>query len=158
LSERSRTPRIYSSRRASSSAIVSALIMPRSATTHTRVMSKRRRNRSITGITVVTSAVLPGHISEHTGRPSPSSSTARIICRRFRAVVLAVAVLAQRWAAGALEVETRGVEWATWLVPFVDEPTNGLFEKPTDKDPSRGRDDDIARKSQQKQRSPSQLA
>jgi hypothetical protein len=29
-----------------------------------------------------TSAVLPGHISEHTGRPSPSISTARIICRR----------------------------------------------------------------------------
>ena len=31
---------------------------------------------------VVTSAVLPGHISEHTGRPSPSITTARIICRR----------------------------------------------------------------------------
>ena len=55
---------------------------PRSATTHTRAMSKRRRNRSITGISVLTSAVLPGHISEHTGRPSPSISTARMICRR----------------------------------------------------------------------------
>jgi hypothetical protein len=31
---------------------------------------------------VLTSAVLPGHISEHTGRPSPSINTARIICRR----------------------------------------------------------------------------
>jgi hypothetical protein len=45
-------------------------------------MAKRRRSRSITGIRLVTSAVLPGHISEHTGRPSPSISTARIICRR----------------------------------------------------------------------------
>jgi hypothetical protein len=58
---------------------VSALIMPRSATTHTRAMAKRRRSRSITGISVVTSAVLPGHISEQTGRPSPSTSTARPI-------------------------------------------------------------------------------
>jgi len=62
--------------------MVSALIMPRSATTHTRAMSKRRRSRSTTGISVVTSAVLPGHISEHTGRPSPSIKTARIICRK----------------------------------------------------------------------------
>ena len=46
---------------------VSALIMPRSATTHTRAMSKRRRNRSITGIRVVTSAVLPGHSSNACG-------------------------------------------------------------------------------------------
>ena len=35
---------------ASSSATVSALIIPRSATTHTRAMAKRRRSRSITGI------------------------------------------------------------------------------------------------------------
>ena len=41
-------------------------------------MSKRRRSRSITGIKVVTSAVLP----EHTGRPSPSIKPARIICER----------------------------------------------------------------------------
>ena len=33
--------------------------------------------RASEAIGVVTSAVLPGHISEHTGRPSPSSSTAR---------------------------------------------------------------------------------
>jgi hypothetical protein len=45
----------------SSSANVSALIMPRSATMHTRPISKRRRSRSTTGITVVTSAVLPGN-------------------------------------------------------------------------------------------------
>ena len=45
------------------------LIMPRSATTQTRPMAKRWRRRSITGMSVVTSVVLPGHISEHTGRP-----------------------------------------------------------------------------------------
>src|SRR5215468_7338975 len=69
--------------RAASSAMVSAAIIPRSATTQTRTMAKRRRKRSITGISVVTSAVLPGHISEHTGWPSPSINTARIICRKF---------------------------------------------------------------------------
>jgi len=56
--------------------------MPRSATMQIWPMAKRRRSRSITGIRLVTSAVLPGHISEHTGRPSPSISTARIIWRR----------------------------------------------------------------------------
>ena len=35
---------------------------------------------------------------------------------------------------------------------------NGLFEKQGDKEPSQGRDDEIARKNQQKQRSPSQFA
>jgi hypothetical protein len=35
---------------------------------------------------------------------------------------------------------------------------SGLFEKQADKEPSQGRDDEIARKHQQKQRSPSQLA
>src|SRR5262245_55952146 len=47
-------------------------IMPPSAITHTRAISKRRRNRSITGIGAVTSAVLPGHMSEQTGRRSSS--------------------------------------------------------------------------------------
>ena len=49
--------------------MVSALIIPRSATTQTRPIAKRCRRRSITGISVVTSVVMPGHISEHTGRP-----------------------------------------------------------------------------------------
>jgi hypothetical protein len=49
--------------------MVASLIMPRSATTQTRPIAKRWRRRSITGSSVVTSAVLPGHISEHTGRP-----------------------------------------------------------------------------------------
>jgi hypothetical protein len=65
-------PRMWSSSRTSSAAIVSALIRPRPATTQTRAMAKRRRSQSTTGIKVVTSAALPGHISEHTGRPSPS--------------------------------------------------------------------------------------
>jgi hypothetical protein len=73
------TQRIYRSRRASGSAAVSALMMPRSATTCTRAMAKRPRNRSSTGISVVTPTVLPGHLSGHTGRLSPS----RIICRRL---------------------------------------------------------------------------
>ena len=51
-------------------------------TTQTRLMRKRRCRRSIAGIRLVTSAVFPGHISVHTGRPSPSSSTARIIWLR----------------------------------------------------------------------------
>jgi hypothetical protein len=49
--------------------MVAALIMPRSATTHTRTMPKRPRSRSTTGIRAVTSVVLPGHISQHSGRP-----------------------------------------------------------------------------------------
>jgi hypothetical protein len=61
---------------------VSALIMPRSATMQTRLIKKRRVSRSTIGTKLVTSAVLPGHISEQTGRPSPSSTTARIIWRR----------------------------------------------------------------------------
>ena len=89
--------------------MVSALIMPRSATTQTRPMAKRRRSRSITGISVVTSAVLPGHISEQTGRPSPSMQHGEDHLTQVRAMILAVAVLAERLAAGAFEVEAGGV-------------------------------------------------
>jgi hypothetical protein len=42
--------------------IISALIMPRSATTQTRAMRKRRCNRSITGMRLPTSAVFPGYV------------------------------------------------------------------------------------------------
>ena len=80
--ERSRAPRMYSSLRSSSPAMVAAEIMPRSATTQTRPMEKRCRSRSITGNSVVTSAVLPGHISVQIGRPSPSTTRPRIICFR----------------------------------------------------------------------------
>jgi hypothetical protein len=79
---RSRAPNMYSSWRSSSPAIASAEIMPRSATTQTRPMLKRWRRRSITGNSVVTSAVLPGHISVQIGEPEPSTTRPRIICLR----------------------------------------------------------------------------
>jgi hypothetical protein len=50
--------------------MVWALIMPRSATMQMRPTPKRARNRSTTGKSVVTSEVLPGHSSEHSGLPS----------------------------------------------------------------------------------------
>lgn len=50
-------------------AMVAAEIMPRSATTHTRPIWKRSRNRSTTGSSTVASAVLPGSISVQIGRP-----------------------------------------------------------------------------------------
>ena len=80
LDERSRTPRIYSRPRSSRRAMVCALIMPRSATTQTRPIANCWRRRSITGMSVVTSAVSPGHISEHIGRPSWSIMTPTTIC------------------------------------------------------------------------------
>ena len=67
---------------ASSSAMVAALIMPRSATTQARLMPNRVRKRSTTTISVVTSAVLPGHRNEAIGwsvssRTIPSTTWAR---------------------------------------------------------------------------------
>src|SRR6516164_4687449 len=66
--------------RASSSASVAALIMPRSATTPMRAIRKRTLSRSMTGKRVVTSVVLPGHSSEQIGRPRPSMTTASTTC------------------------------------------------------------------------------
>src|SRR4051794_18614697 len=82
VSVRSRAPSTYSSPRSSSAVMVAAEIMPRAATTQTRPMPKRLRRRSMTGTSTPTSAVLPGHISEQTGRPSASITTPRIICIR----------------------------------------------------------------------------
>ena len=82
LSVRSRAPSTYSRPRSSSAAMVGAEIMPRSATTQTRPMAKRLRRRSMTGTSTLTSAVLPGHISEQTGRPAASITTPTIICIR----------------------------------------------------------------------------
>src|SRR4051795_9902227 len=82
LSVRSRAPSTYSSPRSSRAAMVGAEIMPRSATTQTRPMAKRLRRRSMTGTSTLTSVVLPGHISEQTGRPSASITTPTIICSR----------------------------------------------------------------------------
>src|SRR5512132_380967 len=109
LSLRSRTPRMYRSRRAASSATVSALIMPRSATTHTRAMAKRRRIRSITGISVVTlGGVARPHLRAH-WPPIAIEQHGEDHLPQVRTMILAVAVLAQRLAAGALEVEAGGV-------------------------------------------------
>ncbi len=86
--------------RASSSAIVSALIMPRSATTQTRLTRKRRCKRSIAGIRLPTSAVFPGHISVHTGRNH---------LVQVRPMVLGEAAPTERLAARALEIEARRI-------------------------------------------------
>src|SRR4051812_44623888 len=82
LSVRSRAPRTYSSPRSSRAAMVGAEIMPRSATTQTRPMAKRLRRRSMTGTSTLTSAVLPGHILQQTGRPAASNPPPPIICSR----------------------------------------------------------------------------
>jgi hypothetical protein len=70
---------MYSILSASSVAMVLALTMPRSAMTHTRLSRKRFRSRVTTGIRVVTSAVLPGHISLQIGRPVSSMTMPRTI-------------------------------------------------------------------------------
>ena len=92
--------------------MVAAEIMPRSATTQTRPMEKRCRKRSTTGRSVVTSAVLPGHIpgSEPGDRPPVAiDDEAEDHLLEVGAVVLGVAVLAQRFAALAVEGEAGGV-------------------------------------------------
>jgi hypothetical protein len=79
--------------------------MQRSATTHSRPIEKRSRKRSTTGRSVVTSAVLPSHISVQIGRPSPSTTRPRIDLLEIGAKVLGVAVLAEGLAALAVEGE-----------------------------------------------------
>ena len=69
--------------RASRSERVAALIMPRSATTPMRAITKRVLSRSITGNRVVTSVVLPGHSSEQIGRPPPSMTMASVPNQKF---------------------------------------------------------------------------
>src|SRR5215207_10201132 len=95
LSVRSRAPSTYSSPRSSRAAIVSAQIMPRSATTQTRPMPKRRRRRSMTGTSTLTSAVLPGHISEQNRPACGVDHHAYDHLHQVGAVVLGVAPLAQ---------------------------------------------------------------
>src|SRR5215204_5796366 len=107
VSVRSRTPSTYSNPRSSKAAMVASEIMPRSATTQARVIPKRWRRRSMTGTSTLTSAVLPGIISVQIGRPSPSTTTARIIC--FRSGRWSMARDAQRVAARALKGERGGV-------------------------------------------------
>src|SRR3954469_7829745 len=108
LSVRSRAPSTYSSPRSSSAAMVSAQIMPRSATTQTWPMAKRLRRRSITGTSTRTSAVLPGHISEH---PAPGiDHHAHDHLHQVGAVVLRVAALAEALPARAGERQRGRVE------------------------------------------------
>ena len=66
--------------RASTAATIFFDIIPASATRQTRRTPKRRCSRSVTRSSVVTSVVLPGHISLHTGMPSPSMTIPSTIC------------------------------------------------------------------------------
>src|SRR3954470_13144952 len=45
-------------------------------------MPKQLLRRPMTGTSTLTSAVLPGHISEQTGRPAASITTPTVICSR----------------------------------------------------------------------------
>ena len=89
--------------------MVSALIMPRSATTQTRPMAKRRRSRSITGIR---RRDVGGVAGPHLRADRPAVAVdqhGEDHLPQVGPMVLAVAVLAQRLAAGALEVQAGGV-------------------------------------------------
>ena len=77
---RNPVPRMYSQPIASSFPSTLRLIIPASATTHTRSIPKRSSSRRATRARVVTSFVLPGHTSEHTGRPSRSRTIPRTNC------------------------------------------------------------------------------
>src|SRR5208283_1721115 len=84
--------------RASSSAIVSALIMPRSATMQTRLMRKRRRRRCFpaTSLSACRPAVaVDEHSQDHLIEIGP--------------MVLGEAAPSESLAARALEIEARGV-------------------------------------------------
>ena len=65
---------------ASRAAMVSALIMPRSATMQAWAMPKRSRSRLTTGNNSVTSAVLPGSRKEAIGRSASSSTMPSTTC------------------------------------------------------------------------------
>jgi hypothetical protein len=83
-------------RKVASPSIVAVEIMPRSATTQTRPMENRRRNRSMTGSNVVTSAVLPGHILAADWTAGAVDHEAEDYLFQIRPVVLGIAVLAER--------------------------------------------------------------
>lgn len=62
--------------------MVSALIMPRSATMQASAIPKRSRSRLTTGKSKVTSAVLPGSRNEAIGRSVSSSTMPSTTCFR----------------------------------------------------------------------------
>src|SRR5580692_724669 len=84
--------------------MVSALIIPRSATMQTRPMEKRWRRRSTTGTRLPVSAVLPGHISVHTAIALEQHGENHLA--QVRPMILGIAVPAERLPAGALEIQT----------------------------------------------------
>src|SRR5512132_2691726 len=105
---RSRVPRMYSIPRASSSASVRALIMPRSATTQIRPIQKRARRRSITGSSAWTSVAVSGQVSEGTAVAVEDHADHHLF--QFRPVVLGLAAPPERPATLAVEVEGGGTE------------------------------------------------
>src|SRR5512134_797273 len=96
--------------RASSAAMVAALIMPRSATMQALRIPKRCSSRVTTGRRVVTSAVLPGIRNEAIGRSLPSRTLPSTTWFKVPPVVLRMAPLPQAGAAFALEPQGGGVE------------------------------------------------
>src|SRR6516164_7824290 len=123
--------------RVSSSASVAALIMLRSATTPMRAIKKRVLSRSITGNSVVTSVVLPGHSSEQIGRPRPSMTAASTTCFRSGRWSFEWPSLAEAVAAGALEIKRKDQAQLTEQVvaqreqPLLDEVLGGAWSKTT---------------------------
>ena len=88
--------------------MVSALIMPRSATMHARAIPKRSRSRLTTGNNSVTSAVLPGirpfDQLRRGDRPvGVVEHDAEHDLLEVTAIIFGVAVLAEALAAGPLE-------------------------------------------------------
>src|SRR5512134_1797890 len=106
---RSRVPRMYSIPRASSSASVRALIMPRSATTQIRPIEKRaqavdhRQQRLDVG-----GVARPGFRAERTTVAVNDHADHHLF--QFRAVILGLAAPAERLATLAVEVDGGGIE------------------------------------------------
>src|SRR5512134_2518811 len=106
---RSRVPRMYSIPRASSSASVRALIMPRSATTQIRPIEKRaqavdhRQQRLDVG-----GVARPGFRAERTTVAVNDHADHHLF--QFRAVILGLAAPAERLATLAVEVDGGGID------------------------------------------------
>ena len=112
---RSRTPRMYWIFSASRAAMVSTLIMPRSATMHAWRIPKRSRSRLTTGNSSVTSAVLPGirpfDKLRRGDRPvGVIEHDAEHDLLQMSTVVFGMAILAETFTTGAFEPQCRGVE------------------------------------------------
>src|ERR1035437_8654728 len=104
-----RTPRMYFHSRFSTSARVSALIIPRSATMQTDPIPNRLFNRSTMGTRLFTSAVLPGHSSVQSGLPLVQHH-AHYHLLQVGTMIFGMPALADSLASFALEVDRRGIE------------------------------------------------